>query len=490
MVPEKQWRDKGEMMDKRTARKVHGSDFRRVIDQLRRDLLGSGGGRSTNQDDEEELDGDRRGRHLVQVCVRKRPMLPHEAKKREFDVVTCVGGRSVVVHDCQMYADMKRKFIESHAHVFSKCFAEDATTGDVYDHVAQPLVAHALDGGKSVLMMYGQTGSGKTYTMSGLQEAMAHMLFAVPGMSATVSAVEIAGAKCCDLLRRRIKVIVCDDASGNSQLLNVSERTVASAPALLDTIHDALDQRATEATAVNAVSSRSHFLCRVQLASGGSLTLLDLAGSERNEDSFHHSAERRRETSEINASHLALKQCVLALGGHAGEKRTDDETSAAFVPYRASTLTRLLKDSLWAKGARAAIVATISPLATDTEHTLHTLEYASRMLAEAPGVRKQKVDVATAPDENKAKAIKDWTTSDVSEWWHGLKKGLYAKYAANAKAVDGKMLLRLGLPRVIQLCNNNAIDGDALFKLLQKEKARDDKADKERRARNLVQRKK
>ncbi|RHY23331.1 hypothetical protein DYB25_008433 [Aphanomyces astaci] len=431
-------------------------------------------------------------------------MLAHEPKKKEYDVVSCAGNRTIVVHDCQMYADMKRKFIDSHVHTFSKVFSETATTDDVFDHVAKPLVDHAIAGGKAVIMMYGQTGSGKTHTMSGLHEHMADMLFPTNNKTTSspivvVTAVEIAGAKCVDLLRRRQKVLVCDDEAGNSRLLNVVERDVSSAAALLSTIQDALDMRATEATAVNAVSSRSHFLCSITIKdaassshsrsslkqpsrpSGGVLTLLDLAGSERNEDSFHHSADRRRETIEINSSHLALKQCVRALG---------TEDANGFVPYRQSILTRLLKHSLWAKGSRAAVIATVSPIATDTEHTLHTLQYAAMMLSDDKGlIRKDKVEVPTASEESKAKAIKDWDVEEVAIWWSTLKRGLYAKYTANVKSIDGKQLLRLGLPRVIQLCNNNAIDGDAVFKCLQKEKATDGRADKERRARNTAVRK-
>ncbi|CAK4622878.1 unnamed protein product [Aphanomyces euteiches] len=301
-----------------------------------------------------------------------------------------------------------------------------------------------------------------------------------------------------DLLRRRQKVSVCDTNGGDSKLLNVTERNVDSSARLVETIQEALAQRATEAvsfetskiihtatqTAVNSVSSRSHFLCRLGLVDKrkrGQLTLLDLAGSERNEDSFHHTADRRREAIEINSSHLALKQCVQALG---------QQDTTGFVPYRASTLTRLLKDSLWAKDARAAVIATISPIATDTEHTLHTLQYASMMLVDAPEEIKEQVEVPTAVEEAKTKVIKDWDNSDVIEWWQSLKRGLFTKYSSNLRGVDGKMLLRLGLPRINQLCNSNAIDGEAVFKCLQKEKAQDDKADKERRLRNAAARKK
>ncbi|OQR90755.1 kinesin-like protein [Achlya hypogyna] len=492
MVPEKQWRDKGDMMDKRTARKVHGVEFRSMIQRIRAQLL------SSNQEDDSGAMGDG-----IQVYVRKRPLLEHEPKKKEFDVVTCVGDRRVVVHDCQMYADMKRKYIENHTHTVSHCFPESASTDDVYARVGAPLLDHAKSGGKSVIMMYGQTGSGKTHTMTGFQEHIAAQLFETANTpwDVVLSAVEVAGSKCYDLLRKRQRVLVCDDTAGNSKLLNVGEHVAVSAADVLDTVQRALAERATEKTAINSVSSRSHFLCFLDLrprsnkcpARTGQVVLLDLAGSERNEDSFLHTADRRKETIEINSSHMALKQCVRALG---------TEDVSGYVPYRASTLTRLLKDSLWSKNARAAVIATISPIATgasvlptsfqliveaDTEHTLHTLQYASLMLAEHPEFSKDRVEVVPAVGVKPAKsAFKDWSHDEVVAWLRGIKRGSYAKYSSNiGTALDGKQVSRFGLPRWIQICNNNHIDADAVFKVFKKELSLQDKLEKERRACNV-----
>ncbi|CAK4622874.1 unnamed protein product [Aphanomyces euteiches] len=140
------------------ARKVHGTDFRAVIANLRHEF------QLSRRDDSEQ----RNDKSAMQVVIRKRPMLAHEPKKKEFDVVTCVGDHTVVVHDCQMYAgtlgtlslfdiswppDMKRKFIENRSRPFSKVFSETASTDQVFDDVAKPLVEHAIDGGQSVIMM-------------------------------------------------------------------------------------------------------------------------------------------------------------------------------------------------------------------------------------------------------------------------------------------------------------------------------------------------
>lgn len=95
---------------------------------------------------------------------------------------------------------MRHKYIVSHHQRFSTCYNELVDTEAVYNDAVKHLLLHAMDGGKAVCMMYGQTGSGKTYTMGGLFQYIAEDLFleAVGSVdfSVSVSAIEIAGAKC------------------------------------------------------------------------------------------------------------------------------------------------------------------------------------------------------------------------------------------------------------------------------------------------------
>lgn len=48
------------------------------------------------------------------------------------------------------------------------------------------------------------------------------------------------------------------------------------------------------------------------------------------------------------------------------------------VPYRASKLTLVLKDSFTRKAARTVMIATVSPGASSADHTINTLRYADR----------------------------------------------------------------------------------------------------------------
>ena len=74
------------------------------------------------------------------------------------------------------------------------------------------------------------------------------------------------------------------------------------------------------------------------------------------------------EGANINRSLLALGNCINALreGG-----------KGAFVPYRDSKLTRLLKDSLGGN-CRTVMIAAVSPAKNQRDETLNTLKYANR----------------------------------------------------------------------------------------------------------------
>ena len=85
------------------------------------------------------------------------------------------------------------------------------------------------------------------------------------------------------------------------------------------------------------------------------------------------------EGANINKSLLALANCINIL--------SDKKKKGAFVPYRDSKLTRLLKESLGGN-TKSIMIACISPSHLCYEETINTLKYASRARAIKRKVKK------------------------------------------------------------------------------------------------------
>lgn len=319
---------------------------------------------------------------VMKICivVRKRPISSKEIKRHDYDSVTCLNPL-VVVHDCKFKVDGISKYLENTNFEVDHTFNENNNTEEVYYYTVQPLVQFALNGGRATVFAYGQTGSGKTFTMQGIQSYMVEDLFndinsdeRYSNVLVLVSYFEIYGGRCQDLLNNRERLNIREDGGGEvvlSDLLEVSAYTVSDLQSIIDTGNK---NRTTHATESNDESSRSHAVCQIMLRhaqSGklvGKLSLIDLAGSERGADTKSHNRQRRMEGAEINKSLLALKECIRALDG-----------GSSHVPYRASKLTLVLKDSFTRSSSRTVMIANVSPAASSADHTQNTLRYADRV---------------------------------------------------------------------------------------------------------------
>ncbi|GMF41934.1 unnamed protein product [Phytophthora fragariaefolia] len=287
----------------------------------------------------------------ITICVRKRPVNAKEVKKHDYDAVTCLNPMAIV-HDCKLKVDGITKYLDSNAFNFDHTFDESATNESVYMYTAQPLVKFVFhDGGHATVFAYGQTGSGKTHTMQGIQSQITADVFAQADefarrgypLDICVSFFEIYGGRCQDLLHRQV-LTIREDGAGEVQIVDLEEVQPQNTEELLQVISKGNSLRTTHATEMNDVSSRSHCICQINLREKGSgrlhgkLSLIDLAGSERGEDTKNHNRQRRMESAEINRSLLALKECF-----------------------------------------RTVMIAAVSPCASSSDHTLNTLRYADRV---------------------------------------------------------------------------------------------------------------
>eukprot|EP01138_Halocafeteria_seosinensis_P007788 gb/GECG01007957.1/.p1 GENE.gb/GECG01007957.1/~~gb/GECG01007957.1/.p1 ORF type:complete len:733 (+),score=141.76 gb/GECG01007957.1/:1-2199(+) len=343
-------------------------DFQRMIEDWR-----------AKHGDEAEPHEDP-GNLKICIAARKRPINEREIRSKDYDSVTCMNPR-VVVHHPKYKVDGITKYLETQAFEFDHAFDENSTNEQIYNYTVLPLVAHVFQRGYGTCFAYGQTGSGKTYTMVGVQQLIAQDLFrmlekeeyAGKGFTVHVAMFEIYGGRCSDLLHNRSMVAIREDGNNKVQAVGLKHIECESYDDLLEVIDRGNACRTTHKTAVNDVSSRSHAICEIQVRDNrdrvyGKLSLIDLAGSERAADRKHHNRQRRVESAEINKSLLALKECIRSI-----------DNNNRHVPFRASKLTMVLKDSFTSNNSRVVMISTVSPNAGSSDHTQNTLRYADRI---------------------------------------------------------------------------------------------------------------
>lgn len=315
----------------------------------------------------------------INICIRKRPLFKKEAQNGELDCVN-VANPKVLVHECKYRVDGITKYLDNTEFEFDNTFSEQESSESLYKYSIKPLIPLLFNKGVVTCFAYGQTGSGKTYTMRGVQEVAIHDLFTFGSKSSTpmnytVSFFEIYGGRLFDLLNNRNKLVLLEDANQKIQVQGITEKAVRSPEEMLKVIEYGHTVRTTHATTSNDTSSRSHAICQITVRSdshnvAGKFLLVDLAGSERAQDCQSNNRQRRLEGAEINKSLLSLKECIRALDAH-----------GPHIPFRASKLTMVLRDSFIAtkKQIRIVMIACVSPGKNSADHTLNTLRYAERL---------------------------------------------------------------------------------------------------------------
>lgn len=142
---------------------------------------------------------------------------------------------------------------------------------------------------------------------------------------------------------------------------------------MIQILSEGSESRRVGATEMNKQSSRSHAIftitiCKCSESEGilrGKINFVDLAGSERL-DKTKATGSRAQEGISINKSLSTLSKVIEALVTH-----------QSHIPYRESSLTRLLKDSLGGN-AKTVMIACISPADTNCSETVNTLRWADQ----------------------------------------------------------------------------------------------------------------
>nr|XP_039260946.1 kinesin-like protein KIF2A [Styela clava] len=326
------------------------------------------------------------------VCVRKRPLNRKEISRKEIDVITIPSKDILLVSEPKTKVDLT-KYLENQKFRFDYAFDETCSNQLVYRYTARPLVHCIFGGGMATCFAYGQTGSGKTHTMGGdfttgkMQDAskgiyalaaqdVFHLLkspsYQHHNFTVYCTFFEIYSGKVFDLLNKKARLRVLEDRNQQVQVVGLVERQVSNMDDILQLIQEASKCRTSGVTSANQHSSRSHAVFQIILREKkrlhGKFSLIDLAGNERGADTMSASRQTRIEGSEINKSLLALKECIRAMS-----------KNQEHLPFRASTLTQVLRDSFIGERSRTCMIATVSPGINCCEHSLNSLRYADRV---------------------------------------------------------------------------------------------------------------
>ncbi|KAL1599752.1 hypothetical protein SLS60_007556 [Paraconiothyrium brasiliense] len=394
-------------------------------------------------------------RTAVKVAVRVRPPLKNgdpgfELVPQRFQVsrVEVTSAQQIAVD-----APNGRKLF-----VFDRVFGEEIDQEGVFDYV-QDSVTSFVEGYNVSILAYGQSGAGKSFTMGttgpedqakpevkGIIPRAAAVLFeqlegpnpargsgirapsrlsglgTAQSMHSKSSAnknwqlkatyVEIYNEQLRDLLipeetpaHERQQVVIREDTKGRILLTGLTQVSINTVEDLLNALNFGSSIRQTDATNVNAQSSRSHAVFSLNLvqkktstgttpltkrekrmsvpieAMSGSksenwvtvdskLHFVDLAGSERLKNT-QAQGERAREGISINAGLASLGKVISQLSSR---------SHGAHVSYRDSKLTRLLQDSLGGN-AITYMIACVNPAQFHLSETLNTVQYAQRARA-------------------------------------------------------------------------------------------------------------
>ncbi|XP_059190800.1 uncharacterized protein LOC131972984 [Centropristis striata] len=268
---------------------------------------------------------------------------------------------------------------------FDKVYPQSSTQEEVFAGTL-PVITSCVDGYNVCILAYGQTGSGKTYTMMGSKENPGVNIRSIRELlricaekekvayTLKISMLEIYNDSLNDLLAKSLGAALDIRVQGKSvSVPGLTQIQVQTEADILNVMETGEKNRKIASTKMNIQSSRSHLVVTLQvegsdevsgLTSRGTLTLCDLAGSERISKT-EAEGQRLVEAAAINKSLTALGQVFSAL-----------KCNALHIPFRNSKLTHLLQPCL-SGDAKCCVFVNVNPDIKDVAETLSTLQFGS-----------------------------------------------------------------------------------------------------------------
>ena len=355
----------------------------------------------------------------IKVAVRVRPFNTREQERGAKLVIDMQGNQTIINHPKGEAEPKKFHFDYSYwSHDGYKeddegyMHPEDPRYCDqkrVFKDLGEGVLTNAWAGYNCSLFAYGQTGAGKSYSIvgygvnKGVIPVVCQRLFskieekvaAKPQdeYEVTLAMIEIYNEQVRDLLNPATLKIkgglkIREHPKKGFYVDKLTSHKVGSYESIEIKMDNGTKNRTVASTAMNATSSRAHTIVALTfvqktkeegqqaMTKTSVINLVDLAGSER-AASTGAAGDRLKEGAAINQSLSTLGNVIAALADVAAEGKPPGK-SKVIVPFRDSSLTKLLKNALGGN-SKTVMMAAVSPADINYDESLSTLKFADRV---------------------------------------------------------------------------------------------------------------
>lgn len=334
-------------------------------------------------------------RETIKVCIRVRPLLPHEdveywtidENENTISSVNFSDNSNQIQQNSFMAKALMDSIYTSQSFHFDKIYPQNSSSQTIYKEMCRDITKNVINGINGSIFTYGQTTSGKTFTMLGnpqkpgilpcvLKDLFDLIQKETCNISVYCSYIEIYNENIHDLLSNTNSLKLIDDPKYGVIVSGAKLVHIKNFEGGIELKDKGEENRKYRDTLINEYSSRSHTIFQIFLESSqmdpntnsitsrnSVLNMIDLAGSEKLNETESNSGE----TGYINKSLFALANVINKLAE--GKKK--------HIPYRDSKLTRLLSMALGGN-SYITVICNVSPSATNFYQTLSTLRFASR----------------------------------------------------------------------------------------------------------------
>ncbi|KAL0485382.1 kinesin-like protein [Acrasis kona] len=329
----------------------------------------------------------------------------------------------------------------------NKADSHFATQQTVFDDIGQGCLENAWQGYNVSLFAYGQTGSGKSYSMVGYGEDLGIVPLMCREIFEQIKKKKEEGdgsvqykveATMIEIYNEQVR----EDPTTGPYVKGLEPSTVKSYAEISKLMEEGNNCRTVAATQMNKTSSRAHTLFQIiftQITTNtktqkvmnkvSKINLVDLAGSEKISQTGA-TGDTMKQGININKSLSALGNCISALADKCSGKNKN-----AFIPYRDSKLTYIMKESLGGN-SKTVMIAAVSPASVNYSESLSTLRYANR----AKQIKTQAV-VNEDPNEKAIKELKN-QVAELEKQLKLAKQGIDPSAASSVSNEESEKLRR------------------------------------------------